>query len=104
MRLGRVQNFVSRTNLNIFFFKEYAFHTEPYTASQVISKTFGDTELCNLGSLQMMLPAHVYIMAQKKSPYKEFFDWRSVVWKAWGVIFGTKFLIARFERGLDGKN
>nr|ADR64688.1 putative chemosensory ionotropic receptor IR1 [Spodoptera littoralis] len=54
---------------------KYAFHTEPYTASQVISKTYEDKELCNLGALQMMLPAHVYIMAQKKSPYKEFFDW-----------------------------
>ncbi|CAH0626881.1 unnamed protein product [Chrysodeixis includens] len=54
---------------------KYAFHTEPYTASQVISKTYEDEELCNLGALQMMLPAHVYIMAQKRSPYKEFFDW-----------------------------
>ncbi|CAH0700250.1 unnamed protein product [Spodoptera exigua] len=54
---------------------KYAFHTEPYTASQVISKTYEDKELCNLGALQMMLPAHVYIMAQKRSPYKEFFDW-----------------------------
>ncbi|KAJ8731697.1 hypothetical protein PYW08_014427 [Mythimna loreyi] len=54
---------------------EYAFHTEPYSASQVISKTYENSELCNLGALQMILPAHVYIMAQKKSPYKEFFDW-----------------------------
>ncbi|XP_063890567.1 ionotropic receptor 75a-like [Helicoverpa armigera] len=54
---------------------KYAFHTEPYTAAQVISKTYEDEELCNLGALQMMLPAHVYIMAQKRSPYKEFFDW-----------------------------
>ncbi|CAK1604624.1 unnamed protein product [Parnassius mnemosyne] len=53
----------------------YAYHTEPYTAYQVISKTFDDTELCKLGSLQMMQPAPVYIMAQKESPYKEFFIW-----------------------------
>ncbi|CAB3250955.1 unnamed protein product [Arctia plantaginis] len=54
---------------------KYAFHTEPYTASQVISKTFEEEDLCNLGALQMMMPAHVYIMVQKKSPYKEFLDW-----------------------------
>ncbi|XP_013134778.1 PREDICTED: uncharacterized protein LOC106100459 [Papilio polytes] len=53
----------------------YAYHTEPYTAYQAISKTFDDTELCKLGSLQMMQPAQVYIMAQKRSPYKEFFVW-----------------------------
>ncbi|CAG5021333.1 unnamed protein product [Parnassius apollo] len=53
----------------------YAYHTEPYTAYQVISKTFDDTELCKLGSLQMMQPAQVYIMAQKESPYKQFFIW-----------------------------
>lgn len=57
-------------------FLEYAFHTEPYSASQEISKTFEEEDLCNLGALQMMLPAHVYIMVQKKSPYKEFLDWR----------------------------
>nr|QEI46860.1 ionotropic receptor 1 [Galleria mellonella] len=53
----------------------FAYHTEPYTANQVISKTFEDRELCALGSLQMMAPAYVYIMAQKQSPYKEFFIW-----------------------------
>ncbi|KAM3956357.1 LOW QUALITY PROTEIN: ionotropic receptor 75a [Aphomia sociella] len=53
----------------------YAYHTEPYTANQVISKTFEDRELCDLGSLHMMVPANVYIMIQKRSPYKEFFVW-----------------------------
>ncbi|XP_041976439.1 ionotropic receptor 75a-like [Aricia agestis] len=54
---------------------EYAYHTEPYTAYQVISRTFDDRALCELGALQMMRPASVYIMAQKNSPYKEFFVW-----------------------------
>ncbi|XP_053602457.1 ionotropic receptor 75a-like [Plodia interpunctella] len=54
---------------------DYAYHTEPYTASQVISRTFADRELCDLSSLQIMSPAFVYIMAQKNSPYKEFFVW-----------------------------
>ncbi|XP_068630527.1 ionotropic receptor 75a-like [Battus philenor] len=53
----------------------YAYHTEPYTANQAISKKFDDSELCELGALQMMQPAQVYIMAQKNSPYKEFFVW-----------------------------
>ncbi|KAL0839989.1 hypothetical protein ABMA28_015316 [Loxostege sticticalis] len=53
----------------------YAYHTEPYTASQVISRTFEDREICALGSLQMMVPAPVYIMAQKRSPYGQFFIW-----------------------------
>ncbi|XP_034824710.2 ionotropic receptor 75a-like [Maniola hyperantus] len=55
---------------------QYAYHTEPYTAYQVISKSFADKELCELGSLQVMAPAYVYIMAQKRSPYKQFFVWR----------------------------
>nr|QIJ45778.1 ionotropic receptor [Glyphodes pyloalis] len=53
----------------------YAFNTEPYTAGKVISKTFEDSELCKLGSLQMMQPAPVYIMAQKRGPYGQFFTW-----------------------------
>ncbi|KAJ8732384.1 hypothetical protein PYW07_014983 [Mythimna separata] len=64
-----------KTGVELLRTGKYAFHTEPYSASQVISKTYEDAELCNLGALQMMLPAHVYIMAQKRSPYKEFFDW-----------------------------
>nr|AOE47994.1 putative ionotropic receptor IR1 [Athetis lepigone] len=64
-----------KTGVELMRTGKYAFHTEPYPASQVISKTYDDAELCNLGALQMMLPAHVYIMAQKRSPYKEFFDW-----------------------------
>nr|AXF48853.1 ionotropic receptor IR22 [Lobesia botrana] len=52
-----------------------AYHTEPYTASQVISRTFVDKELCALGGLQIIPPSHVYIMGQKNSPYKQFFVW-----------------------------
>ncbi|XP_050342409.1 ionotropic receptor 75a-like [Nymphalis io] len=61
--------------INLIRTGDYAYHTEPYTAYQVLSKTFEDKELCELGSLQMMAPAHVYIMAQKRSPYKKFFVW-----------------------------
>ncbi|XP_045446430.1 ionotropic receptor 75a-like [Melitaea cinxia] len=61
--------------INLIRTGDYAYHTEPYTAYQVLSKTFEDKELCELGSLQMMSPAHVYIMAQKRSPYKQFFVW-----------------------------
>ncbi|KAJ2946813.1 hypothetical protein O0L34_g16137 [Tuta absoluta] len=53
----------------------YAYHSEPYTASQVIGRKFSERELCELGSLQIMQPSHVYIMAQKRSPYKQFFTW-----------------------------
>ncbi|XP_039749170.1 ionotropic receptor 75a-like [Pararge aegeria] len=63
------------TGVNLIRSGQYAYHTEPYTAYQVISKTFEDKELCELGSLQMMAPAYVYIMAQKRSPYKQFFVW-----------------------------
>ncbi|CAH2211449.1 jg20951 [Pararge aegeria aegeria] len=66
------------TGVNLIRSGQYAYHTEPYTAYQVISKTFEDKELCELGSLQMMAPAYVYIMAQKRSPYKQFFVWRLV--------------------------
>ncbi|KAL4711183.1 hypothetical protein ACJJTC_011791 [Scirpophaga incertulas] len=53
----------------------YAYHTEPYTASQVIARKFEERELCALGSLQMMPPSQVYIMGQKRSPYGRFFIW-----------------------------
>ncbi|XP_037299075.1 ionotropic receptor 75a-like [Manduca sexta] len=54
---------------------KFAYHTEPFTASQVISRTFTEQELCELGALPMMLPAPVYIYGQKNSPYREFFVW-----------------------------
>ncbi|XP_052738591.1 ionotropic receptor 75a-like [Bicyclus anynana] len=63
------------TGIDLIRSGKYAYHTEPYTAYQVISKKFRDKELCELGSLQMMPPANVYIMAQKRSPYKQFFVW-----------------------------
>ncbi|XP_061705891.1 ionotropic receptor 75a-like isoform X1 [Cydia pomonella] len=52
-----------------------AFHTEPYTASQVISRTFADKDLCSLAGLQIMPPSYVYVMGQKNSPYRQFFVW-----------------------------
>ncbi|XP_047989913.1 ionotropic receptor 75a-like [Leguminivora glycinivorella] len=52
-----------------------AYHTEPYTASKVISRTFADKDLCSLAGLQSMPPSSVYIMGQKNSPYKQFFVW-----------------------------
>nr|QRF71034.1 ionotropic receptor [Semiothisa cinerearia] len=54
----------------------YAYHTEPYTASREVSPRLGDEEVCALAALPLMLPAHVYIMVQKHSPYREFFIWR----------------------------
>nr|QRF71031.1 ionotropic receptor [Semiothisa cinerearia] len=53
----------------------YAYHTEPYTASREVSPRLGDEEVCALAALPLMLPAHVYIMVQKHSPYREFFIW-----------------------------
>ncbi|XP_026318656.1 ionotropic receptor 75a-like [Hyposmocoma kahamanoa] len=53
----------------------YAYHSEPYTASQVLSVRLSARELCDLGTLQVMPPSHVYIVGQKRSPYKQFFSW-----------------------------
>ncbi|OWR48735.1 putative chemosensory ionotropic receptor IR1 [Danaus plexippus plexippus] len=54
---------------------DYAFHTEPYTAYQAISRSFKEKDICTLGSLQIMIPANTYIVGQKRSPYKKFFVW-----------------------------
>ncbi|XP_028037287.1 ionotropic receptor 75a-like [Bombyx mandarina] len=54
---------------------QFAYHTEPFTASQVISRTFKEQELCELGGLPIMLPANAYMYGQRRSPYKKFFVW-----------------------------
>ncbi|CAH2038057.1 unnamed protein product, partial [Iphiclides podalirius] len=53
----------------------YAYHTEVDSANNVISRTFTQNELCELGSLQSMEETHLYACLQKDSPYKEFFAW-----------------------------
>ncbi|KAG7299990.1 hypothetical protein JYU34_017026 [Plutella xylostella] len=61
--------------INLVRTGRYAYHTEPYTASQIISPSFDERELCALGSLQMMPRQPVYIVGQKRSPYRQFFVW-----------------------------
>lgn len=74
----------------------YAYHTEPYTAYQVISRTFSERELCELGALRMLGPANVYILGQKRSPYKQFFVWRLVLYMHMYIHFfsSSRYIIA----------
>ncbi|XP_059059122.1 ionotropic receptor 75a-like [Achroia grisella] len=53
----------------------YAYHMEVDNANRLISKSFTQTELCELGSLQSMDKTNLYACLQKDSPYKEFFAW-----------------------------
>ncbi|CAH2075641.1 unnamed protein product, partial [Iphiclides podalirius] len=81
----------------------YAYHTEPYTAYQAISKTFDETELCNLGYLQMMQPAHVYIMAQRHSPYKQFFIWSLMRLQERGHVKAARSRIGDYSFACSGR-
>nr|AST36223.1 putative ionotropic receptor IR3 [Hedya nubiferana] len=54
----------------------YAYHTEVYNANTLISRKFTQEELCELGSLQSMEKTLLYASIPKKSPYKEFFNWK----------------------------
>ncbi|CAB3223601.1 unnamed protein product [Arctia plantaginis] len=53
----------------------YAYHTETNTANSLISRTFDQTELCELGSLQSIEKTNLYPCMPKDSPYKEFMTW-----------------------------
>uniref|UniRef100_A0A0K8TUE7 Ionotropic Receptor n=1 Tax=Epiphyas postvittana TaxID=65032 RepID=A0A0K8TUE7_EPIPO len=53
----------------------FAYHTEVYNANTRIAKTFTQSELCELGSLQSMEKSQLYASVPKNSPYKEFFNW-----------------------------
>ncbi|XP_028032287.1 ionotropic receptor 75a-like, partial [Bombyx mandarina] len=64
----------------------YAYHTEVNSANDLISKTFTQTELCELGSLQSIEKTNVYACVQKQSPYKKFFDWSLMRLQERGII------------------
>nr|QIJ45761.1 ionotropic receptor [Glyphodes pyloalis] len=53
----------------------FAYHTEVENANRLISTTFTQSELCELGSLQSMEKTLLYAAVQKNSPYKEFLNW-----------------------------
>ncbi|CAH3989029.1 unnamed protein product [Pieris brassicae] len=81
---------------------DYAYHTEPYSAYQTISRTFVDSELCRLGSLPMIYPSPVYIMTQKKSSYKEFFNWSLMRLNERGHIKAAQARVAGFIATCSG--
>ncbi|XP_061713586.1 ionotropic receptor 75a-like [Cydia pomonella] len=64
----------------------YAYHTEVYNANMLISRSFNQEELCELGSLQSMEETPVYIAIPKDSPYKEFFNWNLLRMLETGVV------------------
>ncbi|XP_073952060.1 ionotropic receptor 75a-like isoform X2 [Choristoneura fumiferana] len=82
----------------------YAYHTEPYTASQAISRTFVDKELCALGGLQVITPAPVYIMGQKRSPYKQFFVWSMMRLLERGHVKATRARVGGNVPPCSGRN
>ncbi|XP_075973157.1 ionotropic receptor 75a-like [Anticarsia gemmatalis] len=64
----------------------YAYHTEVNSANSLISQTFDQTELCELGSLQSMEETHLYPCVPKNSPYKEFLSWSLMRLKERGFV------------------
>ncbi|XP_050676134.1 ionotropic receptor 75a-like [Leptidea sinapis] len=82
----------------------YAYHTEPYNAYQYISRTFHDTENCRLGSLPMMPMVPTYVVVQKHSPYKEFFDWSLLRLKERGFTSVIKSRLAGVESRCSGSS
>ncbi|XP_073944968.1 ionotropic receptor 75a-like isoform X2 [Choristoneura fumiferana] len=70
----------------------FAYHTEVYNANSLISKTFSQSELCELGSLESMEKTELYAAVPKDSPYKEFFNWNLL------RLFETG-IISRIQRG-----
>ncbi|KAF9413492.1 hypothetical protein HW555_008287, partial [Spodoptera exigua] len=49
----------------------YAYHTEVNSANALISRTFTQSDLCELGSLKSMEKTVLYPCLQKHSPYKD---------------------------------
>ncbi|VVC92395.1 unnamed protein product [Leptidea sinapis] len=82
----------------------YAYHTEPYNAYQYISRTFHDTENCQLGSLPMMPMVPTYVVVQKHSPYKEFFDWSLLRLKERGFTSVIRSRLAGVESRCSGSS
>ncbi|XP_028163658.1 uncharacterized protein LOC114355161 [Ostrinia furnacalis] len=64
----------------------YAYHTDTNNANRLISQTFTQSELCELGSLQSMAKAELYPALQRNSPYKEFFVWGSIRLYERGIV------------------
>ncbi|XP_013143021.1 PREDICTED: uncharacterized protein LOC106106908 [Papilio polytes] len=64
----------------------YAYHTEVDSANTLISRTFTQSELCELGSLQSMEKTLLYVCLQKDSPYKEFFVWSLLRLRERGIL------------------
>ncbi|XP_052759478.1 uncharacterized protein LOC113509766 [Galleria mellonella] len=64
----------------------YAYHTDMDTANKLISRSFTQAELCELGSLQSMEKTNLYACVQKDSPFKEFFVWSVARLSERGII------------------
>ncbi|KAJ0176964.1 hypothetical protein K1T71_006973 [Dendrolimus kikuchii] len=64
----------------------FAYHTEVNSANNLISRTFTQRELCELGSLHSMEKTLLFPCVQKNSPYKEFFSWSLLHLAERGII------------------
>lgn len=53
----------------------YAFHTQTSTAYPIIEKTFEEKWICELAEVQMYPTQHMYLSIQKRSPFKDMFNY-----------------------------
>ncbi|PZC86162.1 hypothetical protein B5X24_HaOG200895 [Helicoverpa armigera] len=82
----------------------YAYHTEVNSANALISRTFSQSELCELGSLQSMEKTLLHPCLQKHSPYKEFMTWSLMRLSEQGIVSCIQIRRSSFEVKCEGSS
>ncbi|KAJ8730369.1 hypothetical protein PYW07_017407 [Mythimna separata] len=82
----------------------YAYHTEVNSANALISQTFTQDELCELGSLQSMEKTVLFPVLQKHSPFKEFMTWSLMRLSEQGIVPCIQIRRSSFEVKCEGSS
>nr|AOE48004.1 putative ionotropic receptor IR1.2 [Athetis lepigone] len=82
----------------------FAYHTEVNSANALISKTFTQDELCELGSLQSMEKTLLYPVLQKYSPFREFMNWSIKRLTEQGIVSCIQLRRSSFEVKCEGSS
>ncbi|XP_050561113.1 uncharacterized protein LOC118264661 [Spodoptera frugiperda] len=82
----------------------YAYHTEVNSANALISRTFTQSDLCELGSLKSMEKTVLYPCLQKHSPYKEFMTWSLMRLSEQGIVSCIQIRRSSFEVKCEGSS
>ncbi|XP_022830857.1 uncharacterized protein LOC111359510 [Spodoptera litura] len=82
----------------------FAYHTEVNSANALISRTFTQSDLCELGSLKSMEKTVLYPCLQKHSPYKEFMTWSLMRLSEQGIVSCIQIRKSSFEVKCEGSS